>query len=240
MKLYFLMILLLAIGVSAAPAYLTNQGTIDLFSSQGNLIEVGKSLQGKAIYLLDNGVVNPNGTKNLLVVRQHGVEYYASYVAFGMIKQSKVYKDCEIDMVINANPDGIDLKRGENSIGLNLNRLWNLPDNEAYETAINRLVVDGQSYTRIFDMHAYGGNEIVSEILSMDSKSYAFCKKNVFAPYKCKDTSAWPSPGTLREYSFQKGTPISLTIETRQNTWKNATRAELENIGKKLAWFICK
>lgn len=229
-------IILLAIKLTVAvPPYLNNQQTIELYKNyQQNTI--GQSLLEQNINAIQ---ITPKITKTLIIVRQHGSEYYTNYIALGILKETNKYPACEITMIINSNPDGINNKTRVNSQGQDLNRLWNKPIGEAQEIDTIKNYITGKKYDKFIDLHGYNGAETTNEILTTNTKSTEYCNKNPVITYKCHNIIDWQLQGTADQYNQQQGIPLTFSIETQQQNWKNATQTQLENQGRILTKFIC-
>lgn len=217
-------------GLATALTYLNDYDSVKYFSSNYQLNEIGRSVLNRPIYTLSVG-----GTRKIFVVtRQHGTEFYGSYVARGLVKEAAL-TNCVFDIVVNANPDGANNKTRTNSLGFDLNRIWNV-DND-YEVGYLKEFAKNSDYDVYLDLHGYNGNEMTNDILVRDSASLTYCKNHPVTNFLCKDISSWNIAGNFEDYFKVKG--LTFGIEYRQKTWTNATIADLELIGRRLARFAC-
>lgn len=128
---------------------------------------LGQSVQGRDLDCLQIGKTEAKN-KVWITARQHPGESMAQWCAEGLISRlldmddpmaQYLLQNTVFYIVPHANPDGSFLGHlRTNSQGINLNRVWNLPDEQAYEVAFIRHKMRETGCDLFLDLH--GDEEI--------------------------------------------------------------------------------
>lgn len=129
---------------------------------------LGQTVQGRDIDCLVIGDQVNAKHKVWITARQHPGESMAEWCAEGLISRllddddaisAELLKDTVFYIVPHVNPDGSFLGHlRTNALGVNLNRVWNLPDDEAHEVAHVRRKMQEIGCSLFLDLH--GDEEI--------------------------------------------------------------------------------
>jgi hypothetical protein len=128
---------------------------------------IGKSLQGRKLYVLLPKKIDPNKKTVVIFARHHGDEGSSNWILEGFLNEF-FNNPQNFNLVVYpmVNPDGAENRTRYNSQDKDLNRLWGMNEDETFQfqTHINSLNLNWNKIPIILDLHGSKNRDFIYRV----------------------------------------------------------------------------